>query len=87
MQVLNISITIIFLIFSYVSFVHTEELIQTPLGNTLLILLAAFWLARAVQQVVFFKLARWGSWAFMIFFLFGALLYGIPAINIAISQT
>lgn len=79
-QVLNISLTFIFIIFSYISFVHTQELLTTPLGHSLLVLITILWLARAVQQVAFYKLRHWGSWAFTVFFLIGAGLYGLPAI-------
>ncbi len=79
MQVLNLSLTFAFVIFAYVPMVHTRELLVTPLGNSLLMLIALFWLARAVEQVVFFKLRHRGSVAFLVVFLAGAGLYGIPA--------
>ena len=79
MQVLNISLTIVFMIFCYLSLVHTRELLTTPVGHALLLLIALFWFARAIQQVVFFKLRHWASWAFTTLFLLGAVLYGIPA--------
>ncbi|KPJ91423.1 MAG: hypothetical protein AMJ53_11690 [Gammaproteobacteria bacterium SG8_11] len=82
MQVLNISITLVFIIFCLISLVYTKELLQTSLGHSLLILISLFWLARAIQQVIFFKLKHWGSWAFTVFFLLGATLYGIPAISV-----
>jgi len=56
MQVLNISLILVFAIFSYVSLVYTTELLTSDLGRTLLILMALFWLARSIQQIVFFKL-------------------------------
>lgn len=80
MQVLNLSLTFAFVIFSYISLVHTNELISTHLGKILLILMALFWFARAVQQVVFFKLKNWVSMAFLVFFIVGAALYAVPAI-------
>lgn len=80
MQVLNISIILVFVIFAYISFTHTNELLNTPLGNTLLVLISIFWFARATQQVIFYKLKHWGSWAFMLFFSLGGVLYGIPII-------
>ena len=43
MQVLNISITFIFFIFAYISFLHTDELLNTQLGNSLLVLIACLW--------------------------------------------
>ena len=81
MQVLNISITFIFFIFAYVSFAHTKELLNTQLGNSLLVLISCLWLFRAAQQVVFYKLKHKASIGFTIFFLIGAFLYGMPVIT------
>lgn len=82
MQVLNISLTFAFVIFSYISLFHPTELLTTSLGNSLLVLIALFWLARAVQQIFFYKLRHWASWAFLILFVTGGVLYAIPAIHI-----
>lgn len=80
-QVLNISITFIFFIFAYVSFAHTFELITTPLGKSLLVLISCLWLFRAAQQVVFYKLKHKASVGLTFYFLTGAFLYGVPAIT------
>jgi hypothetical protein len=79
-QVLNISITFIFFIFSYISFAHSHELITTLLGNSLLLLISFLWLFRAAQQVAFYKFKHKASIGLTFYFLIGALLYGIPAI-------
>ena len=81
MQVLNISITFIFFIFAYVSFAHTQELLNTRLGNSLLVLISCLWLFRAAQQVVFYKLKHKASVGLTAFFLLGAFLYGMPVIT------
>jgi len=80
-QVLNISITFIFFIIAYVSFVHTQELLTTRLGNSLLVLISCLWLFRASQQVVFYKLKHKASVGLTVFFLIGAFLYGMPVIT------
>jgi len=80
MQVLNLSLSFVFIIFSYMSLAHTEELLTTALGHSLLILMSLFWVARSIEQIVFFKLKHWSSIAFLAFFLAGAFLYAIPAI-------
>ena len=82
MPVLNLSLTFVFAIFAYVSFMHSSELLETPLGKSLLILMAIFWFFRALLQPVFFKLNHWGSVTFMLFFICGGLLYGIPAFSV-----
>jgi len=79
MQVLNISLIFAFVIFSYISFAYTSELLTTSLGHSLLVLMALFWLARSIQQIIFFKLRHWASWAFLLLFISGTLLYAIPA--------
>ncbi len=81
MQVLNISITFIFFILAYISFAHTQELLHTRLGNSLLVLISCLWLFRAAQQVVFYKLKHKASVGLTAFFLIGAFLYGIPVIT------
>jgi hypothetical protein len=80
MQVVNLSLTFSFAIFGYVSLFHTREMLESPLGHSLLVLIAMFWLFRAIQQPVFFKFKHWGSVVFFGVFLLGSLLYGIPAI-------
>jgi hypothetical protein len=80
MQVLNLSLSLVFIMFSYISLAHTHELLSTSLGHSLLILMTLFWVARSIEQIVFFKLNHWGSVAFLAFFLAGAVLYAIPAI-------
>ncbi|VAW66990.1 hypothetical protein MNBD_GAMMA09-1451 [hydrothermal vent metagenome] len=78
-QVLNISITFIFFIFSYISFVHTQELLNTSLGHSLLWLISALWLFRAGQQIYFYGLKHRASIGLTLFFIMGSVLYGLPA--------
>jgi len=80
MPVLNISLTLLFVVMGLISLLHTEELLTTSLGKTLLLCMALFWLARSIQQVIFFKLKHPVSWAFLGYFLLGAVLYGIPSL-------
>jgi len=82
MQILNLCLTFTFLIFAYLSLFHTEELLSTSLGHSILVLISIFWLLRALEQVWFFTLKKSVSIAFFVFFLFGATIYAIPATNI-----
>ncbi len=81
MQVLNLSITFIFVIFAYISFMHTDELLNTALGKSILILISILWLFRAVQQILFYGARHKASVGLAIYFLVGALLYGIPGFS------
>lgn len=80
MQVLNLSLTIVFAVFAYISLVHSNELLSTQLGKSLLFSMALLWLLRSAMQVIFYKLKHWVSIAFLVYFSIGILLYGIPAI-------
>ncbi len=80
MQVLNLSLAFVFGILAYLSFAHADELLNTALGRVFLGAFALFWLFRSVLQIVFFKLEHWGSWAFLAFFLGGAVIYGLPVV-------
>jgi len=77
-QVLNLCLTFVFLIFAYVSFVHTGELLGTSLGRSLLVLMGAFWYLRAVEHVWFFRVRNRLSHVFLVLFLIGGSLYVLP---------
>lgn len=79
--VLNLSLTFLFALFGFLSLFHSRELSTTGLGRSLLVGLALFWAARAMQQIVFFKLRHWMSWVFLLIFSGGAVLYAVPAIH------
>lgn len=81
--VLNLSLTFVFFIFAWLSLVHTDELLDTPLGHALLALISLFWLFRAMQQIIFFGLSHWLSWAFLFYFLGGALIYATPLLMLS----
>lgn len=74
-QVLNLSLTLVFVIFAYVSFAYPAELLTPGLGRTLLFLIALFWYLRAVQQVLFFGMRKPLSVAFFLLFTLGGSLY------------
>jgi hypothetical protein len=75
MQILNLCLTFVFLLFSYISFIHTSEMLTTSLGRILLLLISIFWLLRAIEQVFFFGLKNRGSIAFFVIFLLGTMIY------------
>ena len=80
MQVLNLSITFILGIFAWLSFFHADELLDTELGRTLLILVSALWLFRAGLQIWFYGLGHKLSFGLFGYFLLGAVLYGMPLV-------
>lgn len=82
MQVLNLCLTFVFLIFAYLLIVYSGELVATSLGRSLLLLISVFWFLRAVEQVAFFGLKSKVSLLFLLVFLIGALVHLYPLVFI-----
>ncbi len=56
MQVLNLCLSFVFLLFAIVSLRHTNELITTGIGRTIALGIGAFWFFRFLLQPLF-----WGT--------------------------
>jgi hypothetical protein len=78
MQILNLSLTFAFAIFAYISIFHASEMLESPMGQSLLLLISIFWWLRAAEQVVFFGLTKTVSIVFFFIFIGGGFLYAIP---------
>ena len=74
-QVLNLALTVVFVIFSYLSLVHASEMVRTDLGRSLTLSIAIFWYLRAVLQIAFFGLRKPLSLVFFVVTLAGGTLY------------
>lgn len=81
MQILNLRLTWLFLVFAYISFFYADELLTSGLGKTLLIGIGLSWLMRAIEQVIFFGLRTKASVGFFIVFLIGAGIYFYPLVS------
>jgi hypothetical protein len=73
MQVLNLCLMLCFLIFAYISLIHTDDLLGSALGKTMIAGMAAFGVIRFLLQFPFFELRLFRSKLV----LFGAFLIGI----------
>ena len=82
MQVMNLCLMLVFLIFAYISLFHTDELLTTGLGKSLLIGIILFGIFRAAEQVIFFDLRHIRSKAVLIAALTGTMIYLIPLISV-----
>ena len=78
MQVLNLSLMVVFLVFSYISIFHADEILNTSLGKAILVGIALFGFLRAIQQIVFFDLGVPRSKVFLLVILGATTLYLIP---------
>jgi len=82
MQVLNICLMFVFLIFAYVSLFHTQEMLTTWLGQSLILFIALFWAIRAILQLAFFSRTKLVSYILFIIFIIGSALYLVPFLSI-----
>ena len=81
MQILNLRLIYVFLVFAVVSFCFPENLLSTGFGKFFLISISLFWLGRAIEQVVFFGLKNGVSVALVVIFIIGGVIYLIPAVS------
>jgi hypothetical protein len=81
MQVMNLSLTFAFITFGSLSLLFPQQMVDTELGRALTGMIATFWLLRAFEQVIYFKLKHWLSRLFTLVFLAGAGLYGLVLIG------
>ncbi len=79
MQVLNIRLTYIFLVFAFILFFFNDKLLTTNLGKMILAVISLFWLMRAIEQPIFWKFDKISA-AFFAVFLFGAVIFAVPLI-------
>ncbi len=67
-----------FIIFSVLSLFYTEDLVDTKLGNVIVLCIGLFWAFRAILQIVYFKLKKKMSVIIFLLFCVGAFLYLYP---------
>ena len=76
MQILNLRLIYMALVFAFFSWFYADALSTSALGRALVAAIAIFWAMRAVEQIVFFGLKMRVSAAFFAVFVAGAVLYG-----------
>jgi hypothetical protein len=77
MQVLNIRLTYVFFVVAFLSFFFADELINTKLGNVILGSISIFALMRAIEQLIFWRIEKFGI-AFFFVLLIGAGIFAAP---------
>lgn len=77
MQIMNLCLMVILLITAFVLFFHTNEMITTSLGKSLLIGFSALWLFRLILQFAFFG---YRGMLYPAVFSVGFLVYFIPSV-------
>ncbi|MFO7278741.1 MAG: hypothetical protein DIU56_017075 [Pseudomonadota bacterium] len=77
MQVLNLCLTYLLAIAGAVCLIFPLSMGTSELGRFLLLALTGFWIARAIYQPMFFRLAHPVSTVLFLLFIAGAALHGI----------
>jgi hypothetical protein len=78
MQVMNIMLSVFFLLMAGLQILRADEVVTSPLGRTLMAGLMGFWLIRAALQPLFFRaLPSATNIAFVLLFLAGAGLHAM----------
>lgn len=81
MQIFNLCLIVVFLMFAYLSLFHTAELVSLHLGISILAGISIFWFSRAIMQIYFFGLDYTKS-RIVTFASFSlSALYAVPIIN------
>lgn len=78
LQTLNVQIIWFFSMVAIICFAFPKELVSTNFGKTFLGGNAAFWLIRAINQFIFFRINHYKIHILTIIFLLGAILFTIP---------
>ncbi len=77
-QIMNIQLIYLFLAMSFVYLYYAKELIQSEIGNIILIVYSGFWIVRFVQQFLFLKQKGKFVISLTILFFVGAILHLLP---------
>ncbi len=80
LQVLNIQLVLLFLLFGVVFVLHAEGGMKTALGRDVLLVWTGFWVLRTALQPWFFGLEHWSSKLLTGLFATGVLLHFVPAL-------
>ncbi len=75
MQILNLRLIFVFLIFAYISYFNANEMLNSKLGLTMIAAIALFWGFRSVEQIIYFGIKNLASNILLLLFLFGTALY------------
>lgn len=78
MQILNLRLIYVFLLFGAVCLRYPTHLLGTPLGRFVLAGMAGFWLGRFLEQLVLLRLQAWQVHLLTVLFALGVVLHGLP---------
>lgn len=77
MQILNLRLIYVFLLFGAVYLVFPGQLAGTALGRFLMAGITLFWLGRLVEQFIFLRMRAWQVHLLTLIFVLGVALHGL----------
>jgi hypothetical protein len=77
-QIINIQLIYLFAFMAIIYLLFPTELLNTKLGNTILIGYAGFWIVRFIQQFIFLKQKGKFVISLSFLFFFGAVIHLLP---------
>ena len=78
MQILNLCLIFVLMVFAFISIYYVSDLINTNLGRGILLAISLFWFLRGIEQIVFFGVNNKQSVIFTIIFFVGCLIFLVP---------
>ena len=86
-QVLNIHIAYVLLIFGILPLAFSDEIVTSKLGRFMGWVVAVFWILRAINQIIFWDVAAVGSWVAVLVCLVISILYIVPLFRLRRNQS
>lgn len=80
-------ISLLLLFFAYTSIFHWRALLETSLGKTILLSIGTLWVFRTVAELFLYRIGEDGAWWRVIMFLGAAVMYMLPLVRMAWSQS
>jgi hypothetical protein len=80
MQVLNLCLTFVFLFIGLAVLLYQPDFLGTKLGTFILVSMTIFWILRAAEQIIFFRVKSTVSLFLFVMFLIGGGLFLIPVL-------
>ena len=80
MQIMNVQLIYLFLFMAIIYFVFPNELLNSKIGNAILLGYVGFWIIRFIQQFIFLKIKGSFVIKLTVLFLVGAIIHTLPII-------
>ena len=81
MQILNIRLIYVFLLFGFIYLFFPQALLETKFGMFILIGVLVFWIGRTIEQFIFLRIKSKMVNILTVIFMIGVIIHSIPLIK------